>query len=188
MLNPYRHELSYGFTTTRSSRLATVIIFGVVGAPLCLVAGILAGLVASFVSDTSGDLAQWKVVASILFGVLLMGLFTALMVFNAVKVTRTTAWLEGSRLTIRTVRPRTVDLAMAPSVGIHPTQLRWRTPGRSDMIAELVIAGPAENTYLRLSTGEGYPMPPHDISALINVLAATGVPGSANVIHYLRTY
>lgn len=182
-----RHEFAYGFTSTRGTRLGVAIAITAVGVPAGFVAGLLLGLVLAFAVNPDGD-AGAVIAIPVVLALLGGGLFGVWALVSILRVTRTSAWLEGPRLTVRHVRPRTADLLHARSIAIRPTQMRWRGsgPGRSETIPELVVTGEPAIVHMRLSTGEGQPLPPQDITALISALSSTGAPGAAHVVRYLR--
>ncbi|GAA3914143.1 hypothetical protein [Actinoplanes auranticolor] len=181
-----RHEFAYGFTSSRSTRLGVAIAIAVIGVPAGFGAGLLFGLVLAFAVNPDGD-AGAVIAIPIVLALLGAGLFGVWALVNILRVTRTSAWRHGSRLTVRHVRSRTADLTRARSIEIRPTRLRWRDsgPGRTDTIPELVVIGEPAIVHMRLSTGEGQPLPPQDIAALISVLSSTGGPGAAHVVQYL---
>jgi hypothetical protein len=180
-----RHDFAYGFTSSRSTRLGLAIVFLVAGVPISAGAGALFGLIIGFALNPGGDPSA-VIAIPIMLALLAGGLFAAWAVVSMLRVTRSAAWLEGLRLTVRNVRPRTVDLRSARSVQIRPTRMRWRAPGRTGTIPELVVTGEPAIVHLRLSTGEGFPLPPPDIAALMSALSMAGAPGAAHVIEYLR--
>ncbi|HWS33273.1 MAG TPA: hypothetical protein VN408_11080 [Actinoplanes sp.] len=189
MQTEYRYQLTHGFTTTRGSRLAVMIISSLFGIPVSFLIGILLGTILVVVADRFADLDAGSVAVPVLLGVILAGVYATFALYGVLKIVRTTALLAGSRLTVKSAfSSRTVDMRAATSVGIHQTQVRWRFPGRNDMIAELIVAGPFPTLYLRLATADALPMPPQDIAALMSFLSATSVPGSDHVIQYLRSY
>jgi hypothetical protein len=178
-----RHEFAYGFTSSRGARLGAAIAIAVVGVPVGFGAGFLFGLGLAFAVNPDGD-AGAVVAIPIVLGLLGGGLFAAWALAGILRVTRTSAWLEGSRLTVQRMRPHPVDLARARSVEIRPTSMHWRA-SRPGTIPELVVTGEAATVRMRLSTGEGHPLPPQDIAALISVLSSTDAPGAAHVVQYL---
>ena len=181
-----RHEFAYGFTSSRATRLGAAIAITVVGVPISFGAGLLFGLVLAFVVNPDGSFGV-AIVVAIAPALLGAGLFGVWGVVNILRVTRTSAWLEGTRLTVQHVFPNTVDLARARSVEIRLTRMLWRTPGaRTGTIPELVVAGDSGIVRMRLSTGEGQPLPAHDIAALVSVLSSTGAPGAGSVVQFLR--
>ncbi|GIE93158.1 hypothetical protein [Paractinoplanes rishiriensis] len=181
-----RHELAYGFAESRSSRLAVMIIIGVVGTPASFAAGLMLGLVIAFSLGPGGNMGA-LIAIPVVLGLVGAGLFGAWAVVNIIRVARTAAWLEGSRLTVRAARQRTVDLGRARSVAVRPTQMRWRAADRADTIPQLLVVGESDEVRLRLATGEGTPLPPQDVAALVSALSATSAPGGADAIEYLRT-
>lgn len=189
MQTEYRYQLTHGFTTTRGSRLAVMIVTSLFGIPVSFLIGFLLGSIMIVVADRFADLDFKAAVVPVLSGVILAALYATFALYGVLKIVRPAALLEGSRLTVKSAfGSRTVDMAAATSVGIRQTQVRWRFPGRSDTVAELIFAGPFPTMHLRLATADALPMPPQDIAALRSFLATTNVPGSDHVIQYLRSY
>jgi hypothetical protein len=180
-----RHDFSYGFTTSRHTRMAVVIVIGVVGTPAGTVLGLVLGSLLVVANDPDGS-DRSLIAVPVALGVLLALLFGAVALWYALRIVWMSAWLEGTRLTVRDRRtPVSADLARARTVTIAPTPNRWRVPGRTGAVPQLVVVGEGATVHMRLSTGEGLPLPPQDIDALVVALSRT--PVAADAVRFLRT-
>ncbi|WP_341719475.1 hypothetical protein QQG74_06965 [Micromonospora sp. FIMYZ51] len=186
-----RHlRLWYGFRHTRAGRLTTVLLLGLpaVGFAACL------GTVLSWVTITLldvADIGSADAVGPLLYGI--PGLFVAAMagwwVWSLLAVLRTAAWLDGTRLTVQRVRPRTVDLVTANSIGLRPTNRRFKAPPpgvTDDRVPELLVAGPDGSVRLPLLVDTGTLPPRSQLVALAEMLATIQRPGAAEVAQELH--
>ena len=127
----------------------------------------------------------------VVLGAVLAGGMLAWIVFNLRTVAAMGAWLEGTRLTVRERRTRTVDLARARSVSLQPSRIRWKTPPQagvatSDQIPEMVVTGDEGEVRMRLSNAERVPLPPRELHVLAGALASVQAPGAADVAQHLQ--
>ncbi|WP_125803330.1 hypothetical protein [Actinoplanes sp. ATCC 53533] len=190
---PARHQFSYGFGSSRSTRLTFLTLGGLLGvvAAGCL-GGILGFAIASVVEAGTGKGDSDLIVIPVIVVLLLTGGVLTWLVVNILAVVKMGAWLDGTRLTVRQRRSRTVDLAGARSVALQPTRLAWKaapagvaTAG-SERIPEVVVTGPEGTVRMRLCDGERTPLPPQDLHVLAGVLSVAPAAGAAEVAKHLR--
>jgi hypothetical protein len=186
-------RLSAGFERTKATRAVVIGLLGVLGAGVAGCAGMLIGALASvtfhgpdFDSRVPAGLPQ--VLGASFAG--LFGVFAALM---ATTIIRSGAWLSGSRLTVRALRTRTVDLTTARSISLRRTSVRLRrpTPARAQThldsrIPELVVRTDTGNVRLRLASAERRLLPPDELAALADALSATERPDASEIAGSLR--
>ncbi len=127
-MNPNNHsfQLSSGFRQTRASRLTALALLGVVGIVAAGCLGAMISMVMMWGLSTQG--ADGRGLFNLLFFGIPALFATAMAVWlvrNVLLVVRSAAWLDGTRLTVQRIRPRTVDLAAADIVALRPTQRRF---------------------------------------------------------------
>ena len=114
------------------------------------------------------------------------------LVLSAARRIRTGAWVEGTRLSVRRVRTRTVDLMRATSVSITSRSealAATSAAGRPLMAVRtpvLVVTGPGGPIALRLRSPEGALLPPEEMLALAAALSEARCPGAAEATAWLR--
>ncbi|TCB95584.1 hypothetical protein E0H26_19165 [Micromonospora zingiberis] len=191
--NSQSYRLSSGFRQTRAGRLTVLVLLGVlgIGAAGCL--GAILGMFVLWALSSSGADSR-TLFNVVMFGlpVLLATTMTGWMVRNVLVVLRSAAWLDGTRLTVQRIRPRTVDLATAHSVVLRPSSRRFTmsAPGvtrvNDERIPELLVVGPEGTVRLMLAVDTGAPLPQADLFALANVLSTVRRPGAAEVAQELH--
>ena len=189
--SPSRHQFSYGFTTSRSTRLLLLTFGGVLGVPAAGCLGAVVGGGIATILDRPGPEGRALIMIPVVLGAVLAGGMLAWIVFNLRTVAAMGAWLEGTRLTVRERRTRTVDLARARSVSLQPSRIRWKTPPQagvatSDQIPEMVVTGDEGEVRMRLSNAERVPLPPRELHVLAGALASVQAPGAADVAQHLQ--
>lgn len=187
------HEFSYGFKSSRSTRLAFLTLSGLFGV---LAAGCLGGIVgmaiASLVEAGTGDGDRDLLAVPVILICLLAGGVLTWVVINIIAVAKMGAWLQGTRLTVRQRRSRTVDLARARSVSIRPSRLRWKATqagvvtALSERVPEVVVSSERGVLRMRLCDGERAPLPKQDLQVLAVALSRVDVPGAADVSQRLQ--
>lgn len=170
---PPRLRLCVGFAGARTGRVLTIALLG------SLVAAALGGL---------GFALAGPVLTAILTGPVLLA--TMLMI---VFVVRSAAWLDGTRLTVRGLRTRTVDLAAARSVELRHLQRREVGPVPGvDLVAEappisaLVARAGGVVVRLRFVSGAVTELPPEQLRALADAVSAGDCPGVPEAAGWLR--
>ncbi|MFC6020239.1 hypothetical protein ACFP2T_29230 [Plantactinospora solaniradicis] len=170
---PHRLRLSVGFDGARRGPVRTIALLG------SLVAAALGGL---------GFALAGPVLAAILAGPVLLA--TVLMV---VFVVRAAAWLDGTRLTVRGLRTRTVDLAAARSVELRHLQRREVGPvpgidvvAKAPPISALVAQAGGVVVRLRFVSGVATELPAEQLRALADAVSAGDCPGAAEAAAWLR--
>jgi hypothetical protein len=189
--SPSRHRFSYGFVSSRSTRLLLLTSGGVLGVPAAGCLGAVVGGGIASVFDEPGPDGRVLIVIPVVLGAVLAGGMLAWIMFNVRIVAAMGAWLEGTRLTVRERRTRTVDLARARSVSLQPSQVRWKNPPQvgivtSDQIPEVVVTGDEGVVRMRLSNAERVPLPPQELHVLAGALATVQAPGAAEVAQHLQ--
>jgi hypothetical protein len=189
--SPSRYQFSYGFTASRSTRLLLLTFGGLLGVPAAGCLGAIVGGGISLLFDEPGPDGKILIVIPILLVAVLAGGMLAWIVINLRAVATMGAWLEGTRLTVRERRSRTIDLARARMVSIQPSGIRWKTPpwagvATSDQIPEVVVTGDEGELRMRLSNAERVPLSPPELHVLAGTLATVQAPGAAEVAQHLR--
>lgn len=190
---PSRHEFSYGFRTSRSTRLTFLTLGGILGvvAAGCL-GGILGFALASLVEAGTGKGDSDLIAIPVVLTCLLAGGVIVWLVVNILAVVKMGAWLDGTRLTVRQRRSRTIDLAGAGSVALQPTRLAWKAgqggvaAAGGERIPEVVATGPEGTVRMRLCDGERTPLPVQDLYVLAGVLSVVPAAGAADVARHLQ--
>ncbi|MEV8504582.1 hypothetical protein AB0368_07080 [Actinoplanes sp. NPDC051475] len=188
-----RYEFSYGFKSSRSTRLIFLTLGGLLAvlAAGCL-GGILGMVIAWLVEAGTGKGDSDLIAIPVILVSLLAGGMIVWLVVNILAVAKTGAWLEGTRLTVRQRRSRTVDLARARSVSIQPSRLRWKerrageVTASGDLVPEVVVTADDGVLRMRLCDGERAPLPPQDLHILAGVLATVHAAGAAEVAQHLQ--
>ncbi|GAB1690859.1 hypothetical protein [Krasilnikovia sp. M28-CT-15] len=189
--SPSRYQFSYGFTTSRSTRLLLLTFGGLLGVPAAGCLGAIVGGGIGSVFDEPGPDGKVLIVIPIVLVAVLAGGMLAWIVINLRTVAMMGAWLEGTLLTVRERRSRTIDLARARSVSIQPSRIRWKTPPQagvatSEQIPEVVVIGDEGEVRMRLSNAERVPLPPQELHVLAGALAGAQAPGAAQVAQHLQ--
>lgn len=106
---------------------------------------------------------------------------------------RGAAWLDGTRLTVRTARTRTVDLATADTVSLRPIREYLAAPlptagwsWQNGQVPALVASGPGGTVRLRLASRERTLLPADQLDRLAEVMSASRAAGAAEVTGWLR--
>ncbi|GIJ57369.1 hypothetical protein Vau01_048850 [Virgisporangium aurantiacum] len=114
----------------------------------------------------------------------------AFVLYQILALARTAAWLEGSRLTVRRVRARTVDLASARIVSLsahnerhRPLQGAVSTPIRTPYLS---ASDDATTVHLRLRDPHGGLLPPEEMRALADAVSVARCPGAEDVASWFR--
>ncbi|AGZ39323.1 hypothetical protein [Actinoplanes friuliensis] len=186
-----RYQFSYGFTTSRSTRLLFLTFAGLLGVPAAGCVGAIVGGGIATLFDEPGPNGRVLIVIPIILVLLLGGGMLAWLVVSIRTVAKMGASLEGTRLTVRERRSATVDLARARSVSLQPSRIRWKTPphagvATSDQIPEVVVIGDEGEVRMRLSNAERVPMSPQELHILAGVLRTVQAPGAAQVAQHLQ--
>jgi hypothetical protein len=189
--SPSRFPFSYGFTASRSNRLLLLTLLGVLGVPAAGCLGAVVGGGIGALLDRPGAGGRALIAIPIALVAVLAGAMLAWIVVNLRTVAAMGAWLEGTRLTVRERRTRTVDLARARSVSMQPSRIRWKVPPQagvvaSDQIPEIVVTGEEGEVRMRLSNADRVPLPPHELQILAGVLATVPAAGAAQVAQHLQ--
>ncbi|ROO50755.1 hypothetical protein EDC02_5608 [Micromonospora sp. Llam0] len=196
-----RLELSIGYPTSRPTRLAVLSVLGVglVTAGCCL--GSLLGLVVA----GGGD----QPTLPVLLGTGLALAASAGIGLPIARVTRTGAWLSGTRLTVRGLATRTVDLRTAetvtislgspattdaepnsdtePNNGRKPNNGTEPKSGGAASNPVLTVSGPDGTVRLPLRNREGTLLPAAEMIALARAFSAASCPGAHDAAHLLHT-
>jgi hypothetical protein len=180
-----RITLSVGFIESRGWRIARAVSIGVVFVCLC---GMLGGILgAMFSALGSGDAAP-AVVSGFAFTAL--GLAVAWVAGFVAYLVRAGAWLSGTRLIVRNLTMRTVDLAAARSVALgtrtESREVATGSAGRPERIPMLTVSDGAGTVRLRLRSREGALLPPAEMRALADALATARCPGAPEAAAWLR--
>jgi hypothetical protein len=175
-------------------RGAFIVLYGTAAAVGAGCIGFMVGLVGIGIvapGDPDG-IEKWGFLPFVVaggFAVLVM-IFTALLTTVAV---RTDAWLEGTRLTVRGLGERTIDIASARSVSVHHTNRRLRGPARhggasgpAQRMSVLVVTAGSGTVRLPLASREAIPLPAEQLLVLANVLSVARCSGGAEVVAWLR--
>jgi hypothetical protein len=113
-----------------------------------------------------------------------------LVVYQIAVLARTGAWLEGSRLTVRRLRTRTVDLASARWVGLSAhTETHHSPSGAVDVPVRtpvLSVGDGSTTVHLRLRNWDGGLLPPHEMRVLADALSVADCPGAPDAVSWLR--
>ncbi|MEN3610369.1 hypothetical protein AAH979_12525 [Plantactinospora sp. ZYX-F-223] len=190
----HRYRLSVGFHGSRAIRVVFMVFLGGMAAGAAICAGTLLGLVGIAIlapGDPSGP-ERWGFLPIVL-AVLASGAVVAYTAVRITRVVRTDAWLEGSRLTVRVVRERTVELSYATSVAVRVTNRPLIGPvrragvvGPAPMMAVLVVTGEGRTVHLRLANPDAIQLPPDQLFALANALSVARCPGAVETVTWLR--
>ncbi|MFC6019583.1 hypothetical protein ACFP2T_25660 [Plantactinospora solaniradicis] len=189
----HRYQLSVGFHGSRAIRAVLVAVLGGMAALASGCLGLIIGMMMLWVvPDEPSTPKAWAYLPFALAGVLT----TAVVIYVVLTMTfgiRLDAWLEGTRLTVRGLRQRTVDLAAARTVALRRTNQRLVAPvrrsgvvGPTQSVALLVVTTDAGAVRLRLATREGIQLPPEQLLALANALSVARCPGATEVVAWLR--
>jgi hypothetical protein len=183
----HRFQLSPGHVRGRIAKITTWSVLGPVMVCLSGFAGsILVALIGVIGHVSYTSLNVWIAVGA---GVALVAAAT-LVVYQIAVLARTGAWLEGSLLTVRRLRTRTVDLAAARWVGLSAqTEAQHTSAGAVDVPVRtpfLSVRDESTTVHLRLRNGDGGLLPPHEMRALADALSAAECPGAVDAVSWLR--
>jgi hypothetical protein len=183
----HRQPLSSGPIRSRTAKLVLWTVLGPV--MLCLCAGVGAGIVVVIgdVADMSpGTVNTWAAVGAV---VSVLG-GAALIACQIVVLVRAAAWLEGSRLTVRRMRARTVDLTLAQRIELsahtevqHARANAVRVPIRTPY---LTVTDGSTTVQLRLRTADGGLLPSTEMRALADAVSAATCAGAKDAENWLR--
>jgi hypothetical protein len=188
-------RLSVGFQRGVAGRVVSLAVATAFLVPLtAFVGGIVGGLTGWLFNRSASiaDLTAYIVGGSILVG----GAIALLMSLAIARVVRWGAWLDGTALTVRALRSRTVDLADARSVSLvaapealtavtaRGDTVRLASALRTPVLTVVTSTGSAQ---LRLRSRDGLLVPPNEMLALAFVLAQTRCPGAQQATAWLRT-
>lgn len=188
-----RYHLSVGFETSLTARLVGLLFIGLFLLVGAMCGGYALGMLALYAVAAAP--AAPAVFAYLPFVGAALGLLSATlyMVLAFAAAMRQAAWLDGTWLTVRRLRRRTVDLAAARLVGLQPTTERLRAPapvgvltGPGASVAVLVVTAESGTVRLRLASRERVQLPAHQLLAIADALSAARCPGAAEVVHWLR--
>ena len=182
-----RYQLSPGAVRRRATKITTWAILGPIMVCLSGVAGSIIAVITGAIADIStGALNRWAAIGA---GIAMVAA-TALLVHRITALARTGAWLEGSRLTVRRIRTRTVDLASARWVELSAhTEIQPAPIGAVDVPVRTPVlsAGDGSTTvHLRLRNRDGGLLPPHEMRALADAVSAADCPGAPDAVSWLR--
>jgi len=162
----------------------------VIGPVLTVVSGVVGAFVVVVIGDVT-DMSEsatsgWAAVgAAILFLAA-----AAFVVYQILALAMSAAWLEGSRLTVRRVRARTVDLASARAVSLsahteaqRPLRGAVSVPVRTPYLS---IADDATTVHLRLRGPHGGLLPPEEMRVLADVVSVARCPGAEDAASWFR--
>ncbi|MFI9526736.1 hypothetical protein [Micromonospora rosaria] len=181
-----RTELSVGYTQSRTGRVVSLVLAGVllVGA-CCGVGAISAHLVAQGASPGAA-----AVVALLFAGTAALAM-TLLVVWTA----RAGAALAGTELTVRGLVSRTVDLRSATAVTLHAmAQSQAGVASDGSVVATggvtrvpvLTVTTPGRTVRLRLRSLDGVLLPAGQMVALADALGWARCPGAREAADWLR--
>ncbi|MBW4702433.1 hypothetical protein [Micromonospora sp. RL09-050-HVF-A] len=187
-----RIPLSVGYRSSRTGRVVSLLVLGVILTIGCGCVGafIGTGINAAGGNDTSGSAAVPAIAALVSAGLVL--LLIGLLVTSIV---RSGAWLEGSRLTVVGLTTKSVDLRAARSVSLHAAAVA-QTGVSSDgsLVATgavtrtpvLTVTADSGTVKLGLRSRESLLIPPPEMYALAAALDTARCPGAAEAAAWLR--
>ncbi|MGI5147530.1 hypothetical protein ACQEVC_14330 [Plantactinospora sp. CA-294935] len=189
----YRYHLSVGFHGTRALRVVFVLVLGGMATVASGCLGFIVGMMLLWAIPDRPDspiaLGHLPLVTA---GVLAMSVvvYVALVIAFGVRLA---AWLEGTRLTVRGLRQRTVELADARSVALRQINQKLVGPvrhsgivGPAQPVSVLEVADGNGRVRLRLASREAVQLPPEQLLALANALSTARCPGAVEVVAWLR--
>ncbi|GAA1799286.1 hypothetical protein GCM10009682_21150 [Luedemannella flava] len=176
-------HLSVGYGTTRRRRLVLLSIYGAMLLPAgCCLGALLSLITTNLFVRSQAENPAWSVACGLLVA-LPLGAFPVLMM---VRITRLAAWLEGTRLTVRQFRTRSVDLRTARSVRLDT--ILERGPANSAVRSPVMtVVGPEGSVKLMLRGRDGALLPAPEMIALADALSTTACPGAHESATWLRT-
>ncbi|MEQ4302832.1 hypothetical protein ABNF97_15780 [Plantactinospora sp. B6F1] len=190
----HRYRLSVGFHGSRAIRVVFMVLLGGLAAGAAMCAGALFGLVWIAIlapGDPDGP-ERWGLLP-IALATLAAGAVVAYTALRVTRVIRTDAWLEGSRLTVRVIRDRTVELSRATSVAVRVTDRPLIGPvrrtgviGPAPMAAVLVVISEGRTVHLRLANPDAIQLPRDQLLALASALSVARCPGAVETVTWLR--
>ena len=181
---PHSHEFAYGFRNA-GPRLVGIVVLGVMLAVVTVCLGAFLSFAISSLIDRAvgGNATAVLVVSGVFIGLVAAGP-VAWSVITFMAVLRMSARLDGTTLTVRERRARSVDLTRARTVLIRPTAKRMA--GSGGFIHELVVTADNGHVRMRLSDGEGGPLPPHDLYVLAEALSRLRLPPASEAAKRLH--
>ncbi|MBE1485070.1 hypothetical protein [Plantactinospora soyae] len=139
------------------------------------------------------DGSEWGLLPLALAGVA-AGLTLLGTVLLTTFIVRAAAWLQGTRLTVRGLRTRTVDLADARSIEMRQLQRREVSPvPASDVVAKappvtaLLVSDDRAAVRLRFLSGEAMELPPEQLLLLAEAVSTARCPGAGEAVAWLRS-
>lgn len=189
----HRYHLSVGFQGTRTIRVVFGAVLGGLAALGSGCLGFILGMMLLWVVPDGTDAPRALgylplMVAGVLATLVLI--YAGLVIAFGVRLD---AWLEGSRLTVRGLRKRTVDLAAARSVALRQINQKLVGPARRtgvigppQPVSVLDVTDTNGRVRLRLASREAVPLPPEQLLVLANALSLARCPGAMEVAAWLR--
>ncbi|MFY1624216.1 hypothetical protein ACN261_00605 [Micromonospora sp. WMMD723] len=187
-----RIPLSIGYRSSRTGRVVSLVVLGVLLTVTCGCVGAILGTVlnASVGAGTSGSGAVPALVALLSAGLVIV--FVGLLVTSIV---RTNAWLEGSRLTVVRLTTKSVDLRAARSVTLQATAVAHTgvasdgsvvATGAVTRTPVLTVTTDTGTVKLGLRSKESLLIPPPEMYALAAALDTARCPGAPEAAAWLR--
>ncbi|WP_420119366.1 hypothetical protein [Micromonospora sp.] len=187
-----RIPLSIGYRSSRTGRVVSLVVLGVLLTVTCGCVGAILGTVlnATTGQGTSGSGAVPAVVALLSAGLVIV--FVGLLVTSVV---RTNAWLEGSRLTVVRLTTKSVDLRAARSVTLQATAVAHTgvssdgsvvATGAVTRTPVLTVTTDTGTVKLGLRSKESLLIPPPEMYALAAALDTARCPGAPEASAWLR--
>ena len=183
-----RQSLSSGRVSARTAKIIWWVV--VIGPVFTLVSGAVGAFVVVIIGDVA-DLSEsatsgWAAVGAGLAFVAA----AAFVLYQVLALARTAAWLEGSRLTVRRVRARTVDLASARIVSLSASTERHRplrgAVGVPQRTPYLSVSDDSTTVHLRLRDPKGGLLPSDEMRALAGAVSVARCPGAEDAASWFR--
>ncbi|GIG89600.1 hypothetical protein Pen02_45360 [Plantactinospora endophytica] len=189
----YRYHLSIGFHGTRALRVVFVVVLGGMATLASGCLGFILGMMLLWVIPDRPDrqltLGYLPLVTAGLLALAVV-VYVALVIAFGVRLA---AWLEGTRLTVRGLRQRSVELADARSVALRQINQKLVGPvrrsgivGPAQPVSVLDVADGNGRVRLRLASREAVQLPPEQLLTLANALSTARCPGADEVVAWLR--
>lgn len=188
---PGRVALSIGFGASRGWRLGFISFCGALLAVTCCCAGGFLGTPVSYLLGMDQPEPWVLVITAAGSASLVLVPIILLLVFIA----RYGAWLDGTVLTVRGLRTRTVDLAAVRAVYLSATnEMTAGTSVQGPVVMSgglrtpviTVVDGAGTTVKLRLRSREGGLIPPAEMTFLAQALATARCPGAGETAAWLR--
>jgi hypothetical protein len=188
-----RYHLSVGFHGTRTIRTVSIAVLGGMAAMASGCLGFMLGMMFLWVVPDGPNMPRALGYLPFVLAGLLASMVVVYVVLVSVFAIRLDAWLEGTRLTVRGLRQRTVDLAAARLVVLRQTNQRLVGPVRrygvilaAQPVSVLHVTDGNGTVRLRLASREAVQLPPEQLFVLANALSAARCPGAVEVVAWLR--